>query len=136
MTPTDVFIDFFERILQTERGRGRRPHRRSRSPHRVDPRIHHDRLARLAHGPGAGRAGRGTAAGTEEVWISQGWVERFALDIRHRRTDGYGHTSEQVRGQSGASAELLADYLRDVPRERPSPTCATVTEADLDEVID
>jgi DinB family protein len=34
-------------------------------------------------------------AGTEQVWISQGWVERFVLPFDPRDT-GYGHRAEEV----------------------------------------
>jgi uncharacterized damage-inducible protein DinB len=131
MTPADVFIDFFERIrdngvavvdgLTDEE-----------LAHRVAPDAnsiawlvwHTARVqdAQLAH-----------AAGTEEVWFSQGWVERFALDI-DPADHGYGHTSEQV-GKVRASAELLADYLR-ATHEATVAYLSTVTEADLDEVVD
>ena len=49
-------------------------------------------------------------AGTEEVWVRDGWVERFGLDL-DPDDHGYGHSSEQV-GKVRASAELLAGYLR------------------------
>ena len=93
MTPADVLIDFFERILEngvaavdglTD----------EQLAHRVTPDAnsiawlvwHTARVqdAQIAH-----------AAGTEEVWFSQGWVERFDLDI-DPADHGYGHTSEQV----------------------------------------
>ena len=34
-------------------------------------------------------------AGTSEVWTSQGWVERFNLDLP-RNSMGYGHTPEEA----------------------------------------
>jgi len=131
MTPADVYIDFFERILEngvaavdglTD----------EQLAHRIKPEAnsiawlvwHTARVqdAQIAH-----------AAGTEEVWSSQGWVERFALDI-DPADHGYGHTSEQV-GKVRASAELLADYLR-ASHEATVDYLRTVTEADLDEIID
>ncbi|GAA1777985.1 mycothiol transferase [Nocardioides hankookensis] len=131
MTPADVFIDFFERILEngvaavdglTD----------EQLAHRVSPDAnsiawlvwHTARVqdAQIAH-----------AAGTEEVWFTQGWVDRFGLDIDP--TDhGYGHTSEQV-GKVQAPAGLLADYLR-ATHDATVGYLRTVTEADLDEIID
>lgn len=131
MTPADVYIDFFERILEngvaavdglTD----------EQLAHRIGPDAnsiawliwHTARVqdAQIAH-----------AAGTEEVWFAGGWVERFALDI-DPADHGYGHTSEQV-GKVRASAELLADYLR-ATHEATVAYLRTVTQADLDEVID
>ena len=131
MTPADVYIDFFERILEngvaavdglTD----------EQLAHRITPDAnsiawliwHTARVqdAQIAH-----------AAGTEEVWLTGGWVERFALDI-DPADHGYGHTSEQV-GKVRASAELLADYLR-ASHEATVAYLRMVTEADLDEVID
>lgn len=131
MTPADVYIDFLERILEngvavvdglTD----------EELAHRVAPDAnsiawlmwHTARVqdAQVAH-----------VAGSEEVWFSQGWVERFALDI-DPADHGYGHTSEQV-GKVRASAELLAGYLR-AAHEASVAYLRTVSESDLDEVID
>ena len=131
MTPADVYIDFFERILEngvaavdglTD----------DQLAHRIKPDAnsiawliwHTARVqdAQIAH-----------AAGTEEVWVSQGWVERFALDI-DPADHGYGHTSEQV-AKVRASADLLAGYLR-ATHEATVDYLRTVTEADLDDIVD
>jgi hypothetical protein len=131
MTPADVFIDFFERILEngvaavdglTD----------DQLAHRITPDAnsiawlvwHTARVqdAQIAH-----------AAGTEQVWFTQGWVDRFALDL-DPADHGYGHTSEQV-GKVRAPADLLVDYLR-ATHEATVAYLRTVTEADLDEVID
>src|SRR3954464_1492163 len=47
-------------------------------------------------------------AGTEQVWTSQGYAERFRLPFDVAAT-GYGHSSEDV-GRVRASGELLASY--------------------------
>jgi hypothetical protein len=73
------------------------------------------------------------AFGTEQVWTSQGWAERFALpfDISEH---GYGHTSEQVAAVR-ADADLLAGYFGAVHAQTRS-LLATVTSDELDRVVD
>ena len=131
MTPADVFIDFFERILEngvaavdglTDEQLAHRPTPHANSIAWLVWHTARVQDAQIAH-----------AAGTEEVWFTQGWVDRFGLDIDP--TDhGYGHTSEQV-GKVRAPAGLLADYLR-ATHEATLAYLRTVTEADLDEIID
>ena len=53
-------------------------------------------------------------AGVEQVWISAGWVDRFALDLP-RDAHGYGHTAAEV-GKVRAPAALLAGYYHAVHR--------------------
>ncbi|QNE78910.1 DUF664 domain-containing protein [Streptomyces finlayi] len=49
------------------------------------------------------------AAGTEQVWLSQGWAARFALPFAEDAT-GYGQSSEQVAAVRVDSADLLLGY--------------------------
>ncbi len=51
-------------------------------------------------------------AGVDQVWLSEGWVDRFALDLP-RDAHGYGHTPEEV-AKVRAPAELLIGYYRAV----------------------
>ena len=51
-------------------------------------------------------------AGVEQVWTSDGWVDRFGLDLPRGDT-GYGHSADDV-GKVRAPAQLLADYYRAV----------------------
>ena len=53
-------------------------------------------------------------AGVEQVWLSGGWVDRFALDLP-RDAHGYGHTAEEV-GKVRAPADMLAGYYHAVHR--------------------
>ena len=46
----------------------------------------------------------------EQVWSTEGWVERFALPFPVA-DHGYGHTSEQVAALSGIGGELLLGFL-------------------------
>ncbi|HET6877533.1 MAG TPA: DinB family protein [Jatrophihabitans sp.] len=73
-------------------------------------------------------------AGTEQVWATQGWADRFALPF-DRAAIGYGHTSDEVGQVTGVSPETLAGYYDDVH----AATVAYVQglgDADLDRVID
>lgn len=52
------------------------------------------------------------AAGTEQVWFSGGWHERFDLPFEPGAT-GYGQTPDEVAAVRTTS-ELLTGYARDV----------------------
>jgi uncharacterized damage-inducible protein DinB len=73
------------------------------------------------------------AAGTEQVWTAQGYVDRFGLPFDAAAT-GYGHTSEEV-GHVRASAELLASYAHAV-HQQTLAFLDGVGEADLDRIVD
>ncbi|MFC9246274.1 DUF664 domain-containing protein [Streptomyces sp. NPDC057136] len=49
------------------------------------------------------------AAGTEQVWLSQGWASRFGLPFAEDAT-GYGQSSKEVAAVRVDSAELLLGY--------------------------
>lgn len=51
-------------------------------------------------------------AGVDQVWTSEGWVDRFGLDLPRGDT-GYGHSAQLV-GRVRAPAQLLAGYYRAV----------------------
>ncbi|WP_166356125.1 mycothiol transferase [Phytoactinopolyspora limicola] len=73
-------------------------------------------------------------AGVDQVWTSDGWVERFALPFDASAT-GYGHTSDdvaQVRVESGA---LLTNYY-DAVHHHTLQYLSGLTDADLDRVVD
>jgi hypothetical protein len=73
------------------------------------------------------------ATGTEQVWTSTGWQNRFDLPYDELAT-GYGQSREQV-GAFSVSAELLDGYARAVT----SATLAYVeglSDSDLEIVVD
>ncbi|BBY27874.1 mycothiol transferase [Mycolicibacterium sediminis] len=72
-------------------------------------------------------------AGIEQVWFSEGWVDRFALDLP-RDAHGYGHTSEDV-AKVKAPADLLSGYYHAVHRVSLEYV-AGITDEDLARVID
>ncbi|WP_280225629.1 mycothiol transferase [Nocardia farcinica] len=72
-------------------------------------------------------------AGRDQVWIEQGWHERFALPFDPRET-GYGQSPEEV-GQVGVSAELLAGYY-DAVQERSLAFVRGLADEELDRVVD
>ena len=131
MTPAEILIDFLERVLEngeaavdglTEDQLAHRPIPDANS------------IAWLVwHAARVQDAQLAPLAGTDEVWVREGWAERFGLDL-DPDDHGYGHSSEQV-GKVRASAELLAGYLR-ATHEASVDYLRTVTEADLDDVVD
>lgn len=72
-------------------------------------------------------------AGTEQVWFTGGWVDRFALDLP-RDAHGYGHTPEEV-GKVRAPADLLAGYYHAV-HKATLEYIASVTTDELARVVD
>lgn len=72
-------------------------------------------------------------AGTEQVWLSDGWVDRFGLDLP-RGDMGYGHSAEEV-GRVRAPADLLAGYAHAVHKATLA-YLASVTADELSRVVD
>ncbi|HPZ94234.1 MAG TPA: mycothiol transferase [Mycobacterium sp.] len=72
-------------------------------------------------------------AGTDQVWLTGGWVDRFALPLP-REAHGYGHTAEEV-GLVRAPATLLAGYYHAVHRMTLAYVAGVTTE-ELARVVD
>ncbi|MEO3758725.1 mycothiol transferase [Mycobacterium sp. B14F4] len=72
-------------------------------------------------------------AGTEQVWLRDGWVDRFALDLPRDDT-GYGHGAEEV-GRVRASADLLAGYAHAVHKATLA-YLASVTADEMSRIVD
>ncbi|RZS89609.1 uncharacterized protein DUF664 [Motilibacter rhizosphaerae] len=68
-----------------------------------------------------------------QVWVEQGFADRFGLPLDQEDT-GYGHAPEQVR-EVRASAALLRDYL-DAVVTRSEEVVRGLTDADLERVVD
>jgi uncharacterized damage-inducible protein DinB len=73
-------------------------------------------------------------AGREQAWTADGWARRFDLPFEDSSI-GYGHTSEQVAAVRVDDPALLTGYL-DAVHARTVAYLRTLSEADLDEVID
>jgi hypothetical protein len=132
MTPGDLLVDAFGRIRAavTRSVDGLTP---DQLAYRVDDaansiawliwhltRIQDDHLA--------------AAAGVEQVWLSQGWVDRFGLPFDP--TDhGYGHSSRQVAAVRPSSADLLVGYHLAVHRQTTGYV-KDLRDADLDRIVD
>lgn len=69
----------------------------------------------------------------DQVWVANGWVERFGLPFDPSAT-GYGQTSDEVEAVQ-APGSLLAGYL-DATHARTIECLGTVTEPDLDRIVD
>jgi uncharacterized damage-inducible protein DinB len=74
------------------------------------------------------------AAGTEQVWITGGWVDRFGLPFGPRAT-GYGHGGDDVAAVQVKSGELLTSYF-DAVYEEARRFVEALTEADLPRIVD
>jgi hypothetical protein len=73
-------------------------------------------------------------AGTEQVWTSQGWMERFGLPFDPGAT-GFGHSSDDVAAVRVDSGDLLVGYY-DAVHEQTIRFVQRITDADLDRVVD
>ena len=72
-------------------------------------------------------------AGTDQVWTSDGWYQRFGLPFP-AAAHGYGHSSADVAAVR-ASSDLLAGY-HDAVVEAVLAYVGTLTPGDLDRVVD
>ncbi len=72
-------------------------------------------------------------AGTDQVWTSEGWYERFSLPFEVG-AHGYGHSSADVAAVRVRS-DLLAGY-HDAVAETALAYVATLTPGSLDRVVD
>ena len=132
MRSTDPLIDAFGRIREAvhEVVEGLSPEELA---YRVDPdansiawlvwhltRVQDDHLA--------------DAAGTEQVWLSDGWADRFALPL-DRAATGYGHRTDEVAAVRVQSAELLAGYY-DAVHERTVAYLERLSDRDLARIVD
>jgi hypothetical protein len=72
-------------------------------------------------------------AGVEQAWLSDGWVDRFGLDLPRNDT-GYGHQPEDV-AKVQAPPDLLAGYYHAV-HALTLEYVASVTDDDLTRIVD
>jgi hypothetical protein len=70
---------------------------------------------------------------SEQVWISQGWVDRFGLPY-DARDIGYGQTPDQAH-RLEVTADLLAGYYAAV-HARTQEILEALVDEEFDEVVD
>ena len=73
------------------------------------------------------------AAGEPELWLEDGWADRFGLSLDPADT-GYGHSVDDV-AKVRASAELLTGYA-DAVGERTRRYLSSLDDEALDRVVD
>lgn len=73
-------------------------------------------------------------AGSEQVWTSDGWADRFDLPFGPTES-GYAHSADDVAKVRGLSPELLADYLAAVT-DRTIEYLGGLSDDDLARVVD
>ena len=72
-------------------------------------------------------------AGSDQVWLSQGWVDRFALPLEPH-DHGYGHSSEQVAAVD-VEADLLLGY-HDATHDRAVEYLQGLRDDELPRIVD
>lgn len=70
----------------------------------------------------------------EQVWLSQGWAERFGLNLPRHDT-GYGHSPAEVAKVRVDSADLLTGYY-DAVHEQTLGALRGLAARDLERVVD
>jgi hypothetical protein len=70
----------------------------------------------------------------EQVWTSQGWVERFGLPFGSLDT-GYGHGTDEVAAVRVPAGELLVGY-HDAVHQQTTRYVERLGDADLDRIVD
>jgi uncharacterized damage-inducible protein DinB len=73
-------------------------------------------------------------AGTEQVYTSKGWVERFDLPLAASDT-GYGHSSDDVSAVRVGAGDLLTGY-HDAVYDRTIAYVSGLNDADLARIVD
>ncbi|MGI8882085.1 MAG: mycothiol transferase [Jatrophihabitans sp.] len=73
------------------------------------------------------------AAGSEQVWLSDGWVGRFALPFDDHAT-GYAQSADDVGQVRAEPGELLAYH--DAVHDRTVAYLDGLSDADLEQVVD
>lgn len=74
------------------------------------------------------------AAEMEQVWVSEGWPDRFDLPFSQSAT-GYGHSRRDVGGLEGVTGDLLLEY-HDAVQDRTIEYLSTLKDKDYDRVVD
>ncbi|MEV1047467.1 DUF664 domain-containing protein [Streptomyces sp. NPDC049916] len=74
------------------------------------------------------------AAGTGQVWLTDGWADRFALPLDQTAT-GYGHTGDEVAAVRVDSADLLLGY-HDAVHRRTQEYVGGLDGHALDRIVD
>jgi uncharacterized damage-inducible protein DinB len=73
-------------------------------------------------------------AGTDQVWLTDGWAKRFALPYDDE-AHGYGQSSDEVAAFRVGSADLLLGY-HDAVHQQTIRYVQSLTDADLERVVD
>jgi hypothetical protein len=73
-------------------------------------------------------------AGTEQVWVAEGWADRFGLPFEPGAT-GWGQSADEVASVRVTSGELLTGYY-DAVHERTVAFVRGLTADDLDRIVD
>jgi uncharacterized damage-inducible protein DinB len=74
------------------------------------------------------------AAGSDQVWLADGWQQRIGLPF-DRLATGYGHRSDEVAAVRVESGELLTGY-HDAVHARTIAYVRGLTDDDLARVVD
>ncbi|RFA15614.1 hypothetical protein B7R22_06455 [Subtercola boreus] len=132
MSAVDVLADAFTRVLGSVHGvlRGVTP---TDLAARIDPGA--NTIAWIVWHIGRGQDAQVAAlAGTEEVYTSAGWHERFGLPFP-ASASGYGQSASDVAALDTVTADLLTGYVEAV-HARTLEVLAGLTPGELSRIVD
>ncbi len=74
------------------------------------------------------------AAGLEQIWLADGWVERFGLPL-DAKAIGYGHTTDEVAAVRVDDPKLLLEY-HDAVHRQSVDYVRGLRDPDYDRIVD
>lgn len=100
-------------------------------------RVQDDHLADLASALGGGDVpsrGSGHQAPAGQLWLENGWAQRFGLPYAEEDT-GFGHNAEKVGAFNAGDAGLLGAYHRAV-HDRTLEVLESLSSDDFERIVD
>ncbi|MDF2442968.1 MAG: hypothetical protein JWR01_1171 [Subtercola sp.] len=132
LSAADVLADAFTRVLGSVHGVLRGVTQADLAA-RIDPEA--NTIAWLIWHIGRGQDAQVAAlAGTEEIYTSAGWFERFDLPFAPSAS-GYGQSTADVAALDGIGADLLGGYVEAV-HARTLEVLSGLDASDLSRVVD
>src|SRR5262249_35612062 len=132
MKSTDLLIDGLDRVREVTRGvasgltAAQLTYRPAQKANSIGWLIWHLTRVQDDHLAAAG--------GYDQVWMKDGWAERFGLPSGYTAT-GWSHSAEEVDAIKPASPDVLINY-HDAVHARSVVYIRTLADADLDRIVD
>ena len=131
-TATDILIDGISRIREVSRRAGAGLTEEQLTA-RLDPEA--NTIAWLLWHLGRVQDAQvADVAGGTQVWLAEGWAQRFGLPFASSET-GYAQSADEVASVRGVEADLLLGYI-DAVCDRTERYLSDLTDDDLADIVD